>query len=119
MPDDSFESPPQVTIEKKHKPRMTKRGVVIEIVLADDTGIVILSVWNNKIVETSKESSFYEFRHVKICSYMDIKSLTYVGDSEVMLLKEDVTIKIDVTTEIKDIVKHERVSQECLLIGVR
>ena len=52
---------------------------------------------------------------------MDIKSLTYVGDSEVTLLKEeDVTIKIDVTTEIKeDIVKHEIVSQECLLIGVR
>ena len=121
MPDDSFVSLPQVTIQKKYEPRMTKRGVVTEIALADDTGVVILSVWNNKIVETLKETSFYEFRHVKIRSYMDIKSLTYVGDSEVTLLKEeDVTIKIDVTTEIKeDIVKHEIVSQECLLIGVR
>ena len=116
MPDDSFVNLPQVTIQKKHEPRMTKRGVVTEIALADDTGVVILSVWNNKIVETLKE---YEFRHVKIRSYMDIKSLTYVGDSEVTLLK-DVTIKIDVTTEIKeDIVKHEIVSQECLRIGVR
>ena len=57
---------------------------------------------------------------MKIRSYMDIKSLTYIGDSEVTLLKEDVKIKIDVTAEIKeDIVKHEIVSQECLLIGVR
>ena len=118
MPDDSFVSLPQVTIQKKHEPRMTKRGVVTEIALADDTGVVILSVWNNKIVETLKETSFYEFRHVKIRSYMDIKSLTYVGNSEVMLLK-DVTIKIKVTTEIKDIVEHEIVSQECLPIGVR
>ena len=37
-----------------------------------------------------------------------------------LLKEEDVTIKINVTTEIKeDIVKHEIVSQECLLIGVR
>ena len=31
---------------------------------------------------------------MKIRSYMDIKSLTYVGDSEVTLLKEDVTINV-------------------------
>ena len=44
MPDDSFVSLSQVTIKKKHEPRMTKRGVVTEIALADDTGVVILSV---------------------------------------------------------------------------
>ena len=65
---------------------MTKRGVVTEIALADDTGVVILSVWNNKIVETLKETSFYEFCHVKICSYMDIKSLIGSG-TVVMVLK--------------------------------
>ena len=69
MPDDSFVSLPQVTIQKKHEPRMTKRGVVTKIALADDTGVIIFSVWNNKIVETLKESSFYEFRHVKFCTW--------------------------------------------------
>ena len=42
MPDDSSISLPQVTIQKKHEPRMTKKGVVTEIALADDTGIVIM-----------------------------------------------------------------------------
>ena len=61
MPDDSFVSLPQVTIQKKYEPRMTKRGVVTEIALADNTGVVILSVWNNKIVETLRKRPFTSF----------------------------------------------------------
>ena len=74
MPDDSFVSLPKVTIQKKHEPRMTKRGVITEIVLADDTDIVILCV-EQQNCRNIEGIVLLRVCHVKIHSYMDIKFL--------------------------------------------